>query len=347
MLIVLEKKKSVGPLFQIKKRLMFSFKRFCNCYFATAFAIIKFLDEGVCLQMNKSIVKLVAVAVVLLMLTAPAFGALNGFQAASAASKYQNVNEIAQAFGPYTYQGHPYFYIKFTTDGVHTGTIIIDGISGESSDIETARKIAFAHYVFGNITAENTAETARNITEYRQIIRELQEGQNEISRLAASPRLTAAERNELREIEVIFTNMTVSFTSFVAHMENALAIERDVLNGSRSYENAVKYMEVIGDLSETIDRVIEVLREAEALLEEDFGLIEIEIANDELKRFEQDMQRAVDWNIASMESRTQAASDSDLLIGLIIIGFMLIGIIAIIIGIVYAVVVLTRKKKQT
>ena len=297
--------------------------------------------------MNKTIIKLVAVAFILLMLAAPAFGALNGFQAASAASKYQHVNELAQAFGPYTYQGHPYFYVEFTTNGVHTGTVIIDGVTGNSTDLETARKIAFTHYVLGNITAESTAETARSLAESRQYMRELQEMQNEMSRLATHPRLTATERNEIREAERILTNMTVAFTPLITHTERLLAIERDALNGSRSYENAVKYMEVIGDFSKAIDRAIEVLREAEEFIEDDFGLIELEVLNDELKRFEQDMQRTVDWNIASMESRTQSAADMDLLIGLIVIGIILIGIIAIIIGIVYAVVVLTRKKKQT
>ena len=296
------------------------------------------------LQMNRNVIRLTAAALVLLVLIAPAFGMLSEFQATAAAAKYQNPNELATVFGPYTYQDHPYFYIKFTESGIKTGVIIIDGISGNSSDLETARKIAFTHYVLGDITFENTAEMTIRITELRRVIRETQEAQNELKRIMTFPHWTAAERNEMRELEIILPDLIMSYTNFMHHMEQALTIERDVLNGSKTYENAIKRMEISGELHKETDRQIEILIKMGVIMNRDFDPTEMKVLNDELKRREQIIQRSVDWDIASMEERQEINAISNvILIGLVLfVAFVVFATVAILI-----VLTLYMRKKKT
>lgn len=278
----------------------------------------------------------------MLVLTTPAFGVLNEFQAASAVSKYQHSNELATVYGPYTYLNHPYFYIEFTRNGTKTGVVIIDGRTGNVVDIEAARKIAFTHHVLRDITETKSVETSEALTRYRQLSRELQEKQDELNFLLMHPFLflSTAERNEIRDQRRAMANAERFYDAIIPHVEQILTIERNVLNGSRSYENAIRYMEAYGNVAGAIDMHIEGLREAEKVLEADFGSERIRYFSNDMRNFEQSLQRAVDRDIASMESRTQTVLNTVF----ITIGLMAIGLTAILAGIV--IIVRSTKKKN-
>jgi len=59
--------------------------------------------------MIRKIIQILTILMILFLLMMPALGLISDYQAVNAAKSYQNSDEIAVVFGPYTYEGHPYY----------------------------------------------------------------------------------------------------------------------------------------------------------------------------------------------------------------------------------------------
>lgn len=248
---------------------------------------------------------------VLILSITPAFGVLSEYEATSAASKYQKSDEYAIAHGPYTYMNHPYYYIEYTNvNRNQTGTVILDGITGRPAEIETAKKIAYTHYILGNVTAEDVTGSLQDTADYKRLAKDFKEMTDEIDdlNLTTSPYLNATEKAEIAELRRITAETERILSSMIVDFETFLLIEKECLNGTISYENAVKYMDAANNFSKTSEELIEVFKDMDILLgEESDGsdIPELELAIDEINRIEQNAQKSTDWDISSMESRTQ------------------------------------------
>ena len=239
-------------------------------------------------------------------MTTPALGALNEYEAATAAAKYQYDNELARAYGPYTYLNHPYFYVEFATAGTTTGVVIVDGISGNLVDnTDTARKISYTHNVLKDIDSSSVSSDAQDAADFRQLSKEMRDLNDEIDKnqLTTSIYLNESEKQQMRDLSRVIVKMEISITNFANTLDKQVIAERDVLNGNKSYENSVKITNGYKEMARNADELIPIFKEFESIIGESLGIAELEVYNDELKRVEQELQRSVNWDISSMESR--------------------------------------------
>ena len=271
--------------------------------------------------------KLFTFVLIALILATPALGALNEYEAGAAATKYQHTGEIATAYGPYTYLNHPYYCVEFDTNGSVTGVVIIDGISGELADMETARKISYAHNLLREINADSINSLVQDSTDFKNLAKEMKNLSDEIenNQLTTSPYLNSSTKQQMKDISKVVIKMEMSMTKLATTLDNQIVLERATLNGNKSYENAVKIMNGYNETARNMDELIPILREAESIMEEDMGITELEVYNDELKRAEQDLQKSVDWDISSMESRANEIPGFSLLIS--ICSILIVGVL--------------------
>jgi hypothetical protein len=267
-------------------------------------------------------------------MTTPALGALNEYEAATAASKYQYDNELARAYGPYTYLNHPYFYVEFTTAGTSTGVVIVDGISGELTDMETARKISYTHNMIGEIDADYIRLMSQESTNYKTSIIVMRGQSYEANQLSTSDFLNSSEKQRMRDLSRVLTKMEISMTKAANTMDNQIILNRAALNGNKSYENAVEIMNKHKEFARNTDEVIIAFKECEVITGDSLVTSEMEAYNDELKREEQRLQKNVDWDINSMEARKKSVPGFGILIAIysVLIGGILIVICSVLIG---------------
>ena len=252
--------------------------------------------------------KIFVLAAIILLLITPALGVISEYEAQGAVAKYQHDDEIAIAYGPYTYMDHPYYYIEFKTGNIKTGVMFIDGISKEPiTDKSIMEKIAYTHYALGDIDFASLTQMAQVSTELRQIpimVRDLNNYVNENQRAIAY--LNSSEQKKINDMLNILNKMNYSAMKIANTSDEFIAIGRDALNGNKSYDNAKKIMNAANGMARDFDEFSAVVKEMSAIDEEfDMSgeLIQLEIVSDELRRLEQDAEKNVSWDVSSAESR--------------------------------------------
>ncbi|MDV0446729.1 hypothetical protein MsAg5_05810 [Methanosarcinaceae archaeon Ag5] len=188
--------------------------------------------------MKKIMMGILSLLLILILIT-PAFGAISQFQAAEAAKPYQHDGELSYAYGPYTYEGRPYYYISFTTNDTQTGTLVVNGEDGTIvKDTDTIRKIVFTHFMLQDITSDSVASDISNLTESKKDEQEFGSIGQTMKRLL--PYLKTEDEEKVKGLISSFSKLEADFQKMNQIDEETIKIEKDVVGGNKSYENAKK-----------------------------------------------------------------------------------------------------------
>ena len=251
--------------------------------------------------------------VAILFLMEPAACSINQTDAEQIALKYKDANESLKVYGPYTYMDHPYNYIEFKTGDIKTGIIIIDGMSGKLvKDLNITEKIAYTHCALNGTECVPIEETAKYASELRQISKEMKDRNAEINKLLqqGSADLNSTEKKQLNDRSQALTKSDMSLTNIANDFEQLVIIRRDMLSGNKSYENAEKIMKTVSEMNKNINEFILSTKELDPAIVEDLnkneGIAQLERYSEELKKFEEGVEKNVSWDVVSTESRKRS-----------------------------------------
>ena len=119
------------------------------------------------------------------------------------------------------------------------GTVIIDGESGTVvKDKNVVEKIVFTYLILQDVNSENIAEEIKTIAELKTVQSEL----NTLSEIFSSliPYLRSSDADKVKNFERTIVQLDKSFSPFITLQEEYVNIEKDVLSGNKSFENADK-----------------------------------------------------------------------------------------------------------
>lgn len=182
----------------------------------------------------------------LLLLITPAFAAITQDEAWNISNKYAKTDETIGIAEIITYQSHPYYYVEYSKNGYVTGVLILDAENGEIvKDENIWDKITFTHYYLYNVTNESiagyniSAETFKSSVLVCEQKAELYKKELQYYK--------EGHRNQISPIVDSYAEAAELFGKMAVLCEEHVIVQSAVVNGDRSYENAMILYDYISD----------------------------------------------------------------------------------------------------
>lgn len=192
----------------------------------------------------EKIKKIICLLFIALFLISPVYGETikETQQAADTAVAYATSGEEAWAHGPYFYQSHPYYYIQFLTDENLTGVLILDAENGEIvKEIDTIEKISYTVWYLNNVTSEIIPAYNITVDTYQKSAVRLNETAETLEQEARF--MSEGDKNKVNDAAEAYRNMAILIEEYADMLSNTIPIMEDIVNGNKSYENAIKLAE--------------------------------------------------------------------------------------------------------
>jgi len=217
------------------------------------------------------------------------------------------------------------------------GTVIIDGESGTVvKDINIVENIVFTYLILADISSESIAEEIRSIAEMKTTQSEL-DGLSEVFSTLI-PYLRSEDVAKVRNLEKTIGQLGKSFSSFINVWEDSINVEKDVLSGNKSFENADKlfkltnqtitqsedlksaFIDVTNDMNVFYDIFIDnanyyrvnknemMKAKNDFNIEMDAVMNEFDVIMIEAKKTIEDVEKNVLWGVESSEERTTSST---------------------------------------